>query len=74
MTTLLEYDEQVGQHLHAIVAGAEMVKSHVGQMVYQPSFETVALEEIENLERALDRALEKVRDAKRTFREKPVGD
>ena len=72
--TLAEYDEQVGQHLHAIVAGAEMVKSHVGQLVYRPSFETLAYEQIETLERLLSNALAKVTTAKRTYREKPVAD
>jgi hypothetical protein len=72
--TIHEYDVQVGQHLHEIVAGVEMVKSHVGQLVYRPNFETLAFEEIEDLERLLSNALEKVRGAKRAFREKPVGD
>jgi hypothetical protein len=70
--TLADYDKQVGQHLHEIVAGAEMVKSHVAQMVYRPSFETLAYEQIETIERELSRALEKVRAAKSRYREKPV--
>lgn len=70
--TLTEYDQQVGQHLHAIVAGAEMVKSHVGQLVYKPAFETLAFEEIENIERALARALDKVRAAKQAYQNAPI--
>jgi hypothetical protein len=72
--TLADYDDQVGQHLHAIVHGAEMVKSHVGQLVYRPHFETLAFEEIEDLERLLGAALRMVSNAKRAYREKPVGD
>lgn len=73
-TTLAEWDEQVGQHLHSIIAGAAMVKSHVSQLVYRPSFDTMAFEEIENVERCLDRALDKIRYAKRAYQEKPIGD
>lgn len=72
--TIHEYDVQVGQHLHQIVAGADMVKSHVGQLVYRPNFETLAFEEIEDLERLLSAALHRVRDAKRAYQEKPIDD
>jgi hypothetical protein len=70
--TLAEYDEQVGQHLHAIVAGAEMVKSHISQLVYRPSFETLAFEQIETVEYQLGRALETIRQAKASYQGKPV--
>lgn len=70
--TLAEYDERIGLHLHAIEAGADMVRSHVEQLVYRPAFDTLAFEHIEKLEGLLGSALEKVRGAKRAFREKPV--
>jgi hypothetical protein len=69
--TLHEYDVQVGQHLHEIIEGAAKIKSHVLQMVYQPHFDTLAFEEIENIERLLCNALEKVRYAKAAYRGLP---
>jgi hypothetical protein len=74
VTTLAEWDEHVAPHLHGIQAGAEMCTRHVGQLVYQPVFQTLAYEDLEKLERLLARALDKVMSAKRDFKGLPSGD
>lgn len=71
---LTEWEEKVKPHLHGIQNGAEMCARHVGQLVYKPVFDTLAFEDIEKLERLLSMALDKVRAAKRAYREKPSGD
>jgi ABC-type cobalt transport system substrate-binding protein len=68
--TLQEYDQQVGQHLHAIVAAAEMIKSHVGQLVYKPAFETVAHERMTEVEKLLHAAGRRVGAALKEYRDK----
>jgi len=73
-TTLAEWDEKIAPHLHGISAGANMCARHVGQLVYQPTFETLAFEDLQKLERLLSMALDKVQRARRDFREKPPGD
>jgi hypothetical protein len=73
-TTLADWDEKVRPHLHGIESGAEMCTRHVGQLVYRPTFETLAFEDIQKLERLLSTALDKVRAAKRAYRELPPGD
>lgn len=74
MTTLAEWDEHVAPHLHGIQAGAEMCTRHVGQLVYKPTFETLAFEDLQKLEILLSRALGKVTDARRRYQQKPTGD
>lgn len=74
MTTLAEWDEHVAPHLHGIQAGAEMCTRHVGQLVYKPTFETLAFEDLQKLEILLSRALGKVTDARRCYQQKPTGD
>ena len=74
MTTLAEWDQTIGPHLHGIEAGAEMCSRHVRQLVYRPAFETLAFEDLQKLERLLAAALDKVRAAQRAYREKPPGD
>lgn len=73
-TTLEDWERDTKPHLHGIEAGAEMCRRHVGQLIYRPVFETLAYEDLEKLERLLAAALEKVRRAKRDYREKPPGD
>lgn len=74
MMTLAEWEVNVAPHLHGIQAGAEICERHARRLVYQPSFETLAYDDLEKLERLLSVALEKVRTAKRTFRELPRSD
>lgn len=74
MTTLAEWDADIAPHLHGIQAGAEMCTRHVGQLVYRPTFETLAFEDLQKLEILLSRALGKVTDARRAYQQKPTGD
>lgn len=69
--SLAEWDEKIAPHLHAIENGAEMAARHVGHLVRQPAFATLAYDEMEKLERMLMLTLDRVRAAKRAFRELP---
>lgn len=72
MLTLEQWDAEIAPHLHGIEAGAQMAARHVGQLVYQPKFETLAAEELVKLQTVLDLASAKVRAARRAFAELPV--
>ena len=44
--TLMEYDEQVGHHLHMIEAGAELCERHAKRLFEVPEFETRAADQL----------------------------
>jgi hypothetical protein len=66
-TTLEEFDQQIRPHLHGIEAGAEMCRRHVDQLVYRPTFNTLAFDELQTLEKTLRAALDKVRSVQAAF-------
>ena len=73
-TTLAEWDAWIRPHLHGIATGAEICARHVKHLVHKPAFETLAFAALEETERELVAALEKVRAVKRSYRELPPGD
>jgi len=72
--TLAEWDAWIRPHLHGIAAGAEICARHVKHLTQTPAFETLAFAALEETERDLLAALEKVRAVKRAYRELPAGD
>lgn len=73
-TTLAEWDAWIRPHLHGIETGAEICARHVKHLLSAPDFETLAFASLEETERVLAAALEKIRAAKLAYREKPTGD
>ena len=71
---MAEWDAWIRPHLHGIATGAEICARHVKHLLYTPAFETLAFAALEETERELVQALEKIRAAKLAYREKPTGD
>ena len=69
--SLEEYDRRVGFHLKMIQSLAKQIDTHVGYMVAQPGFDTMAEDDLEKIDGALAHALGIVRFALSRFREKP---
>jgi hypothetical protein len=69
---LEQWDRDVGLHLRYIVAGTEMIASHVNQIPFRPEFETMAEDQMEFIERLLENKLECVRRARAEFRSKKL--
>ena len=72
--TLDEWDARIRPHLHGIEAGAEMCSRHVKQLLYQPTFETIAFDDLEKLHQILSLAVKKVNAAKAAYRALPSDD
>jgi hypothetical protein len=71
---LAEWDQRIARHLHMIEAGAELCARHVDQMIFRPSFETIAETELVTLENILTTALRRVKQARESYDAKPVTD
>ena len=68
--TLMEYDEQVGHHLHMIEAGAELCERHAKRLFEVPEFETRAADQLASATATLARALARVVAARRKMVER----
>jgi hypothetical protein len=69
---LAEWDYKIARHLHGIESGAELCARHAGQLVFQPDFTTLALDELDRAEIVLKHALTQIRKAKQAYQEKPI--
>jgi hypothetical protein len=70
--TLADYDECVGRHLHWIEEGAWIARHHAQKMRFRPDFHTQAFDGIEAAEKALEKALALLREAKAIYLGKPT--
>ena len=58
------------QRLHFISMGAEMASRNARALPFKPPFKTAAQDELEDAERALEEALQKVREAMASYNSK----
>jgi hypothetical protein len=71
---LEKWDQGIGYHLHLIEAGAEMAARHANRLLSRPDWETLAQNELAMVEKVLEDALQKVRDARASYGSKAIGD
>jgi hypothetical protein len=62
----------VKEHLKYIAAGAEMASRRARALTSVPPWKTAAVDELEDAELELERALQKVREAMREYQTKEV--
>lgn len=65
-------NETIKEHLHYLALGAEIVSRRARNLPYRPSFPTAAVDELADAEAALEDALQKVREAMRTYEAKEI--
>jgi hypothetical protein len=69
--TLEEWDHKVGHHLRMIEGACRDIEAHVQAMEFQPTFSTIAFEEMTKAEEFLRTAQDRVREARTRFEGKP---
>ena len=69
-----EPDEKqaIKQRLTFIASGAEMASRNARALPFKPPFKTAAQDELQDAERALEEALQKVREAMATYESKEI--
>jgi len=65
-------NDNVRQRLHYTALGAEMVSRNVRALPFRPPFPTSAQDELADAERALEEALQRVREAMEMYEAKPL--
>jgi hypothetical protein len=69
---LNEYHEKVGKHLDLIEAGAAMAARHARALERRPAYETLAEDELEQVELKLRNALENIEAARSAYLSKEL--
>jgi hypothetical protein len=63
-------NDNLRHHLTYLAAGSEMASRHARALPFKPPFTTAAQDELQDAERALEVALQKVREAMREYNSK----